>query len=123
MFEKLPRITQNFLEIWVISRNIYKENDKISRMSKSEEVRLKHARVHHLVFNGILSFSDCEVPQTCFLDDFVTTENFEPRLMLGTWHLVAKQLPEALATFHAYQIQFSYLKSHRYAFKLIGEKK
>ena len=74
--------------------------------------------------SGVITYSDCDVPHTCFLDDFVTTDpTFEPRLMLGTWHLVAKQLAEAEVMFHAFQIQYSYLKSGLYGFEQIGEKK
>ena len=69
---------------------------------------------------------DCELPATCFVDDFVTHDDYHPRQLLGEWHLVARLISDDHAVFHSLHMVNKYDGEHeghhRGHYTVVGQK-
>ena len=66
---------------------------------------------------------ECALPETCFMDDFVTQQDYHHRQLLGHWHMVARQISSDRVVFHSAEVLNTYVDDHNINFKIIGQVK
>ena len=63
----------------------------------------------------------CELSDTCLLDDFVTSDDYDQHSLLGEWHLSAVQLAtNAVGFYRAYHIKYGHKTPEELEYRIAG---
>ena len=65
--------------------------------------------------------AECELSDTCLLDEFGTSKDFDMHLLLGDWQLSALQLAaNAEGFYHGYHIQYGHRTEYNIEYRIDG---